>query len=72
MNGVKTELDIDEMIKRINREVKRLEGKLSPEDRKKIFRVLHNEETAELCKVCRLSTIKNTLLWLLDKKELEI
>ncbi|GEM_PF-1156905 len=69
---MKTELDVEEKIRRIDREVKKLEGKLSPEDRKKIFSVLHNEETAELCKVCRLSTIKNTLLWLLDKKELEI
>jgi len=69
---MKTELDIEEKIKRIDREVKKLEGKLTPEDRKKIFRVIHNEETAELCKVCRLSTIKNILLWLLDEKELEI
>jgi predicted nucleic-acid-binding Zn-ribbon protein len=69
---MKTELDVEEKIKRINREVEKLEGKLTPEDRKKIFRVLHNEEAAELCKVCRLSTIKNTLLWLLGDKELEI
>ena len=72
MSGLKTELDVEELIERIDREVKKVEGKLSPEDRKKIFNVLHNKDTVELCRVCRLSTIKNTLLWLLDKKELEI
>jgi len=69
---MKTELDIEEMIKRINREVKKVEGKLSPEDQKKIFSVLHNKDTVELCRVCRLSTMKNTLLWFLGKKELEL
>ena len=67
---MKTELDIEEMIKRIDREVKKYEGKLSPEDRKKIFSVLHNKDTV-LCRVCRLSTMKNTLLWFWGKKELE-
>jgi hypothetical protein len=68
---VKIELDVEEMIKRIDGEVKKVEGKLSPEDRKKIFSVLHNKDTVELCRVCHLSTMKNTLLWFLGKKELE-
>jgi hypothetical protein len=68
---VKNEFDVEEMIKRIDREVKKYEGKLSPKDRKKYSVFYHNKDTVELWRVCRLSTLKNTLLWFLEEKELE-
>jgi len=69
--GLRKEFDVDEMMRLIDVRVDDLERNMAPEDRKKIFSLLSDEDTVELCKICRLGTMKSMLLWILGEKEIE-
>ena len=68
---MRKEFDVDEMMRLIDVRVDDLERNMAPEDRKKIFSLLSDEDTVELCKICRLGTMKSMLLWILGEKEIE-
>jgi hypothetical protein len=63
--------EIEAMAQQIESREKELEQNLTPEEQEKLFALLSNRDAVALCQICRLGTMKNTVLWVLGKKELK-
>jgi hypothetical protein len=58
------------MVRHIENRAKELEQDLTHEDLERLHALLSNKDAVKLCQIYRLGTMKNTLLWVLGKKQL--
>ena len=63
--------DVGAMVQHIESRVKELELNLASKDKERLFALLSNKDAVELCRIYRLGIMKNTLLWVLGKKQLK-
>jgi len=68
---LRNEHDVNAMLKRIEKHAKKLKMMLTPQEREQLFTLLAEKDTVQLCRICKLSTMKKMLLWILGEKEIQ-